>query len=142
MTVGMMWLIAVAVFLVLEGITYQLVSIYLAVGAIGGMVTYLLGFGVGAQTAVFVVISALLLAVLRPVSMKLVKKEKLKTNVDGLVGKKVYITKEVNNLEGSGEGKVNGALWSVKSADDTIIKKDTAAVIERIEGVKLVVKGE
>ena len=70
------------------------------------------------------------------------KNRTLKTNADSLIGKKVYITKDVNNIEGSGEGRINGADWSVRSSDGSVITKGTSAVVERIEGVKLIVREE
>lgn len=142
MTQGIIWFIAVVVFLLLEGATYQLVSVYLAIGAVGGLVTYILGFGFAAQMTVFLVLSVLLLCLLRPISLRMMKDKKLKTNAESLIGEKVYITKEVNNIAGSGEGKINGALWTVRSADGNVIPKDTVAVVEKIEGVKLIAKGE
>lgn len=137
---GLVWFIALIAFLILEGVTYQLISVYFAIGAVGGLITYLLGFGPTAQTVVFFVVSIISLGLLRPVSMKLLKNEGIKTNAESLIGEKVYITKDVDNLRESGEGKIKGTYWTVRSADDTVIPKDSVATVERIEGVKLIVK--
>ncbi len=141
-TLGVIWFIAIIVFLILEAVTYQLVSIYLAIGAVGGLVTYMLGFDFIPQMMVFLVLSIILLCLLRPISVKAMKNRTLKTNADSLIGEKVYITKDVNNIEGSGEGRVNGADWSVRSSDGSVIPKGTSAVVEKIEGVKLIVREE
>lgn len=142
LTLGVIWFIAVIVFLVLEAVTYQLVSIYLALGAVGGLVMYILGFEFLPQMIVFLALSIIFLCLLRPISVKAMKNKTLKTNTDSLIGQKVYITKEVNNIEGIGEGKINGADWSVRSSDGSVIPEGVTAVVEKIEGVKLIVREE
>lgn len=142
LTLGVIWFIAVIVFLVLEAVTYQLVSIYLALGAVGGLVMYILGFEFLPQMIVFLALSIIFLCLLRPISVKAMKNKTLKTNTDSLMGQKVYITKEVNNIEGIGEGKINGADWSVRSSDGSVIPEGATAVVEKIEGVKLIVREE
>ena len=39
-----------------------------------------------------------------------------------------------------GEAEINGNLWSVRSINDEIIEKDEIVTVEKIEGVKLIVK--
>ncbi len=140
---GVIWFAAVIVFLIIEGVTYQLVSIYLAAGAVGGLVMYILGFDFMPQMIVFLIVSVLLLILVRPISVKAMKNGgRLRTNTDSLVGKRVYITKTVDNIMDSGEGRVNGSDWSVRSDSGAVIAAGKTAVIERIEGVKLIVKEE
>lgn len=138
---GIMWLIAVAVFVVIEALTYQLVSIWFAIGAAGALVAFVCGAGLPVQIAVFVVVSVVMLAALRPASMKLVSKRRIKTNADELEGKTVLITEEVNNLMGTGAGRVGGMVWTVRSESDEVIPVGSSAKIVRIEGVKLIVEG-
>ena len=140
---GVIWFAAVIVFLIIEGVTYQLVSIYLAAGAVGGLVMYILGFEFMPQMIVFLIVSVLLLILVRPISVKAMKNGgRLRTNTDSLVGKRVYITKTVDNIMDSGEGRVNGSDWSVRSDSGAVIAAGKTAVVERIEGVKLIVKEE
>ena len=104
---------------------------------------YMLGFAFVPQMIVFLAVSVLMLCLLRPISVRMMKRNKeFRTNADSLIGQRVYITKEVNNIAGVGEGKVNGAEWTVRSADDSMIPEGTIAIIERIEGVKLIVRQE
>ena len=140
MDIGFLWIGAVIAFVIIEAATYQLVSVWFAVGSVGGMITYMLGFGFGAQMAVFLILSVITLLCLRPLSMKLLKPKGLKTNADSLVGKEVLITKGVSNVNASGEGKVNGMTWTVRSADGSEINKGDVAVVKKIEGVKLIVE--
>ncbi|MDY3972974.1 MAG: NfeD family protein [Clostridia bacterium] len=134
------WLIGIIVFVVLEAVTYQIVSIWFALGAVGGLIASLTGASFTVQMIVFIAVSVIFLICLRPVSRKLLKSKQEKTNVDSMLGKEVLITKEVDNLSGSGQGKVNGVVWTVKSADNSQIPENDIAVVEKVEGVKLIVK--
>ena len=56
-------------------------------------------------------------------------------------GKTGIVVKDINNIEGKGQVKVNGELWSAFSSDSReIIKENSPVVIEGLEGVKLKVK--
>ncbi|MDO5396358.1 MAG: NfeD family protein [bacterium] len=136
------WLIGVAVFAGIEAVTYQMVSVWFAIGSIGAFLTAYAGLGLNQQLAVFIILSIGTLLLLRPLSMKLLKRHgKTKTNVDALAGREVLITQRVDNRASEGEGRINGLSWTVRSADsDVIIEKGETAIIERVEGVKLIVK--
>ncbi len=140
--IHILWLIGVVVFAVLEGVTYQMISIWFMFGAMGGLIASLVTDSFLAQMVVFLAISILLLAVLRPLSMKLVKNQDFKSNTDGLIGKEVLITQEVSNIKGTGQGKINGMVWTVRSEDDIPLPAGETAKIERIEGVKLIVSAK
>ncbi len=142
MDMSVIWIAAIIVFAVVEVLTYQLVSVWFAIGAVGGLIAHLLGFGFNTQMIVFLAVTVIMLCALRPLSMKRFKPEGLKTNVDNLIGKEVLITEAVNNTQGRGRGSVNGMSWTVRSGDGNEIAENTKAVIERVEGVKLIVKGE
>lgn len=136
----LVWLLGIIAFVILEALTYQLVSIWFAVGALGGLIAKMAGADFNIQMTVFLAISVILLLALRPVSRRLIKTKAENTNVDSLIGSEILITKEVNNTEGMGEGKINGMTWSVRSYDDTVIPESETAVVEKVQGVKLIVK--
>ncbi len=133
-----LWIIAVVVFAVLEMSTIQLVSIWFSVGALVSFIFASLGFGIWHQIFAFLIVSAVCIAFARPLIKKFTTTSA--TNADGLIGKKAVITKDIDNINSLGEAKVNGLLWSARSIDDEIIKKDEVVTIEKIEGVKLIVK--
>lgn len=134
------WLIGIIAFVILEAVTYQLVSVWFALGAVGGLIAAIVGVQFNIQMTVFLIISVVFLLCLRPVSKKLLKTKKEQTNVDSLIGKEVLITKEVDNLHGKGEGKINGMMWSVRSTDNSCILENETAIVENVKGVKLIVK--
>lgn len=140
--IHVLWLIGIVVFAVLEGVTYQMISIWFVFGAVGGLITSLITDSFPIQMTVFLALSVLMLAILRPLSMKLVKNQDFKSNTDSLVGKEVLITQEVSNIKGTGQGKINGMVWTVRSEEDTPLPAGETARIERIEGVKLIVSSK
>lgn len=133
------WLMAVIAFIVLEAVTYQMVAVWFVAGAIGGMMASLVGTSFTVQIIVFLAVSVLFLALLRPVAMKRMNNQKLRTNSDGLVGKSVLITADVSNTLERGEGKLDGKVWSVRTESGEELKAGEVAEVKRIEGVKLIV---
>lgn len=140
MEFNIIWIVAVVLFIVLESVTYQLVSIWFVFGSIGGLIAALCGANFYVQFGVFLSVSLLMLIFLRPVSMKLVKRQDFKSNADGLIGQSVLITEEVSNIKGTGQGKVRGMVWTVRSEEDKTIETGSVVTIKKIDGVKLIVE--
>ena len=134
------WLSAVIVFGILESVTVQFVSIWFAGGALLALISALLGAKAPVQSIIFVISSALLLLLTRPLVKKMTKSDGFKSNADSLIGKAAVITRSSDPLGEGGEAKVGGNLWSVKSADGGVLEKDEIVTVEKIEGVKLIVK--
>lgn len=134
------WLAGIIAFVILEAVTYQMVSVWFALGAVGGLIAAAAGAPFSAQMGIFIGLSFLFLLCLRPVSKKLIKIKKESTNADSLIGKEVLITKEVDNVHGAGEGKINGMTWTVRSSDSSIIKAGETVSVKEIKGVKLIVE--
>lgn len=134
------WIIALIVFLLFEIITLGLTSIWFAVGALAALIAALLHANVTVQVIIFLVVSIMFILVLRPFSRKYFNKTREKTNVDALIGRRGFVTVDINNLKGEGEVNFSGQFWSARSFDDSIIVKDTEVEIVSIEGVKAIVK--
>ena len=64
----------------------------------------------------------------------------VKTNAYSIEGKVGKVIVDIEPIEGKGQVKINGESWSAKSVDDTYIAKDTEVIIEKIDGVKVLVK--
>lgn len=134
-----MWVGLLILFLVLEGSTVALVSLWFAVGSLAAIVAALLGASLGVQVGIFLAVSGVLLALLRPFLRKYIAPSIQKTNVDSLVGRECPVTEDIQNLQSQGQVKVNGMVWSARSTDGRQIPKGTVVRIDRIEGVKLLV---
>ena len=137
---GIVWFIAVIAFVILEAVTVQFVSVWFAGGALCALISELLGAGVAVQWIVFVAASAIILALTRPLVKRLLKKDLAVTGTDMLIGKTAVMTRDTDNMGDLGEAKADGKFWTAKSLDGEPIQKDTVVTIEKIEGVKLIVK--
>lgn len=135
------WLIALGALLLLEGATAQLVSVWFALGALASLIACLLGAPEWLQISLFVLVSAAALVATRPLVKKLVDKKKVATNADRAIGETAVVTQEINNLLGKGLVNLRGVAWTARSDDDgVIIPEGTDVLVERIDGVKLIVK--
>ena len=83
------WLGVLAVLLVIEGLTTALTTIWFAGGALAAAIAAGIGMGIVPQLLLFFCVSLVLLFFTRPAALKLMRKDTEKTNVEGLLGKKV-----------------------------------------------------
>lgn len=135
------WLIAAGVFFIIEMATIGFLVFWLGIGALLAMVTSFITDSIFIQALVFVVTSTLLLIFTRPLVNKFIKIPKeIKTNAYSIIGKKGIVISKINNIEGTGQIKMDGEIWSAKSFADEDIPENTEIEIVEIDGVKAVVK--
>ena len=133
------WLIAAGIFFVVEIATVGFLIFWLGVGAILAMIASFITDNILIQTAIFVISSSLLIPLTKPLVNKYFDDgKKVATNAYSLIGKKGVVIVDINILDGTGQVKVNGEVWSAKA--DTNISKGTEIEILEIDGVKLLVK--
>lgn len=134
------WLIVAGIFFVFEIITVGFLVFWLGIGALFAMITSIFTDNLIIQTAIFVVSSAILIPLTKPIADKFInKKDSISTNSYSLIGKHGVVTMDINPIEATGQVKVNGEIWSAKTEDETSIAKGTEVEILKIDGVKLVV---
>ena len=131
-----LWLGLMVLFLLVEANTVSVVSIWFAVGALVALVASLVGAEIWLQAVLFFVVSAGLLAALRPVVRKYFRPKLTKTNVDAVIGSQGYVTAQIDNLSGKGQVKLGAMEWTARSTDGSIISEGTLVKVDRIEGVK------
>ena len=135
------WLIIAGAFVILEIATMGFLVFWFALGALAALVVSLITDSILIQAIVFLVVSTLLLFATKPLVNKIMPKDSfVKTNSYSIEGKVGRVTIDIEPVEGKGQVKVGGESWSAKSADDTYIPKDTEVIVEKIEGVKVIVK--
>lgn len=134
------WLVFAVAMAVLEACTAQLVSIWFAVGGVAGCITSLITDNVWIQVSVAVVATFITLLATRPLSKRVLNATKTHTNSDRNIGKSGVVVIDIDNTQAVGQVKVGAQIWSAKSADDTVIEKDSKVVVKAIEGAKLVVE--
>ena len=135
------WLAAFVVLIGIEAATMALTTIWFAGGAVAAFLAAVLGASVQVQLVVFLIVSFILLLFTRPLAMRFVNRETVKTNVDGLIGRKAKVIKKIDNNEPSGAAVIDGQEWTARSADDAVtIPVGTHVVIKEVRGVKLMVE--
>lgn len=72
--------------------------------------------------------------------MRYINKNTVKTNVEGLIGKKARITEAVDNDSASGAAVVEGQEWTARSSDGSPIEEGALVEITEVQGVKLMVR--
>ena len=137
------WLVLLVVMLAAEAVTLGLTTISFAAGALAAFLLALAGANLLIQILGFFVVSAILLFAMRPVASKWLNKDRIRTNAESLLGKTAVVTEPINNLAGTGQVQVQGQYWTARAVSDQVqITKDARVVIEKISGVKLIVKEE
>ena len=92
------------------------------------------------QLVVFLVVSALSLAITRPLVKRLRKhRSTVSTNADRLIGQQGIVTKEIKDPFSVGQVKVLGETWSAQS-EITPVKVGAKVEVLEIVGVRLIVE--
>lgn len=135
------WLVVLIISIVVEAISLGLASIWFAGGALVAVIAAALNAPLFVQIILFLAVSLLLLFFTRPVAVKYFNKDRIRTNVESMVGRQAIVISEVNNLQGTGQVTVGGQEWSARSSNDKI-RLAVGAVVQviAINGVKLIVK--
>ncbi|MGN1420268.1 MAG: NfeD family protein [Eubacterium sp.] len=139
-TVYIIWAVAIIVFGIAEAATAQLVSIWFVIGAVAGLISAFCDANLYIQLIVFIAVSVLALVITRPLVKKYIKPKKEHTNADRVLTQEGIVVEEINNTLGKGQVKVDGKLWTARSANGDVIPEGSIVETEKISGVKLIVK--
>ena len=134
------YFVAFAVLLGIELVSYNLVTIWLAISALlTGIYAYFFPQQLVVHIFIFLVLSIILIALTKPMVKKL-KIATEKTNADRIIGCEAVVLEEIQPIQGTGQVKVMGKIWSAKSLTGEPVAKDKTVTVKAIEGVKLVVE--
>ena len=136
---SLIWLGLMLLFLGIESGTVTLVCIWFAGGALAALITSLFTDLLWVQAVVFLAVSCLLLASLRPLVRKFIKPKIVKTNVDSVIGTEGRVTQAIDNVAATGQVKLGAMYWTARSANGENIPEGALVRVERIEGVKVFV---
>ena len=136
---AMIWLVLLVIFLLAEAATVTLVSLWFAAGSLAAMAVSLMGAPLWLQILVFLAVSVLLLAALRPLVRRYLKPRISKTNVDSVIGSQGFVTEAIDNLAACGQVKLGSMYWTARSTSGEPIPIGTRVRADRIEGVKVFV---
>lgn len=134
------WLFLLVILVAGEAITVGLTFIWFAVGAMGGLLTAVLGGEIWLQVVVFLLLSAVTLILVRPAAAKLLTPGISHTNADRVLSQIALVTEEIDNIAETGQVKLFGQVWTARSENGDVIPTQSRVRILRIEGVKVFVK--
>lgn len=133
------WIIALAVFIVVELATVGLSSVWFALGALAALLAAAFTAPLWLQIVLFVAVSALALALVRPILVEKLSPRRSATGFDRVMEMIGVVTEDIDNIAGTGKVKVDGKIWTARSYDGRPIPTGAHVRIECIEGVKLIV---
>lgn len=134
---AIMWAVLLVVFVAAEALTVSMVSVWFAFGAVAAMIASLLNADLWLQVVVFVMVSGIMLALLRPLSKKYLKPQIQATNVDALIGVIGIAEEDVDAM--NGRVKLGDVTWSARSDSDRTLPAGSYVRIARVQGNKLYV---
>ncbi|MCH7879667.1 MAG: NfeD family protein [candidate division Zixibacteria bacterium] len=138
-TMFWIWLAAALLFLIIEVTMPGLIFVCFSTGAIGAAIyaqftpdDYLI------QTALFGGITITLIPLTRRFAKQISLSGTPKSNVDALVGQPAIVVKDIDPVEGVGQIRVEGEIWSANA--DSVIATGSMVTVEKVEGNRLFVR--
>ena len=135
------WLVVLVVLLVIEIATLGLTTIWFAGGSLIAFLVSLFGGPLWLQILLFLVVSLLLLYFTRPFAVKYINRDRVRTNVNDIVGRRAVVRERIDNLNAAGLVSINGMDWTARSENESVIIEEGAeVVVTAVRGVKVIVK--
>ena len=136
-----LWLVVLIVSIGVEVATLGLTSIWFAGGAVVAVIVAAFHGPVWLQILLFFAVSLLLLFFTRPIAVRYFNRDRVRTNVESMIGRQAIVTSEIDNLQGIGQVTVGGQEWSARTEGDGLnLQPGTVVDIVAVNGVKLIVK--
>lgn len=135
------WVAVVAISLIVEFATMEMVSLWTAVGGVCALILAACEVGFEIQLIVFFGVSIILLLSLRKITIKYLLKNTQKVGTERVIGTKTKLLSEITNDE-PGTIKVNGVVWSATTDNGEPLAANTIVEIVEIRGNKFIVKKE
>jgi membrane protein implicated in regulation of membrane protease activity len=141
MDAWVIWLIAAAIFGVGEILTLGFFLAPFAVGALIAALVAAVGGGTVVSWAVFLVVSVIMLAALRPVARSHRRQPaQLRTGTAALVGRPAMVVERIANDEGVGAVRLDGEMWTARAYDeDEVIEAGKRVQVIEIRGATALV---
>lgn len=135
------WLVVLIVAIAVEVATLGLTSIWFAGGALAALIIAAFSLPVWLQILVFLAVSLALIVFTRPLAVKYFNKDRVRTNVESLIGRQAIVVSEVDNLQGIGQVTVGGQEWSARTEEGQKgLAVGTVVEVVAVSGVKLIVR--
>ncbi|MBR6530297.1 MAG: NfeD family protein [Clostridia bacterium] len=136
----LLWGCLMLVFLLVEALTPQLLSVWFAVGALAALVATLLGAAFWLQILVFVLVSVAVVFLGYPLTKKFRLRTEERLNANRIIGRHGIVVQTVDKVQGTGQVRIDSEIWSAKTEEEEPIFEGARIRVRRIEGVKAVVR--
>ena len=135
------WLILAGIFVIFEMIIpTDFLIFWLGIGAAITSICSIFIDNITIQIGLFCISSVLLIFCTKPFIKKFTKNSaNMPTNAYSSIGKTGIVISDIDPISGKGQVKIGNEVWSAKSTNQEIIKKDTIIKVDSIEGVKVLV---
>lgn len=137
---AIVWIAAIVIFGVVEGLTAGLTSIWFVLGGVAGLIADVCGAQIWLQVVLFFVVSIVALVATRPLVAKYAARNTIATNADRVLGATARVTETIDNTVPTGAVYVDGKTWSARSESGALIPADALVRVTRMEGVRLFVE--
>ena len=134
------WVVMATILAIAEIFNTGFFVISFSAGAAIAAVAAYAGFAPLEQLAVFVVVSAIALLLVRPLANRISNPNTLPVGTDRLLGKEGIVLETVDPARGSGVVRIGHEPWSADSIDGTPIAAGTMVLVESVEGTHLKVR--
>ena len=100
------WLAVIIISVAVEAFTLTLCGIWFAAGGVAALIAASLSVGLMGQWIVFIVFSALLLVLVRPLCRRFLGSRQQATNADRIIGQTAVVTEPIDNILETGAVKI------------------------------------
>ncbi len=134
------WLLVAVGFGVAEALTLSLFLAPFAVGALAGTVASAAGADLLPSSAVFAVVTAVSMLLLRPVARRHLRQPSTtRTGTDALVGRTALVLQPLGGPEGLGQVRLDGEVWTARTDGLAEIPVGSTVTVLEIRGATAVV---
>ena len=135
------WLSAFVLFLIIEAIGTDLVTVWFALGSVLALIiSFIPGVSWWVELIVFVVVAGACLLLVRPLARKYLRGQIVKSNADSLIGKKGMLLEKIDAFH-RGAVQIGDVKWTAVGIDDNSkIEEGKVVEIIAISGNKLIVR--
>ncbi len=136
-----LWMIAGLILLIMELISTGFLMVCFGASAlVTSILVYIFDFSLSAQLISFGIFSVLALLLLRPLMIKWLHREPVKSCIDALVGRELVMEQDFDTNVRYVEQKIAGDVWRVRSANGEAIVKGSKVKIVAREGLVLLLE--
>lgn len=136
---SIVWFVIIVLTIIIEILTVDLTTIWFTVGAIISLILSAFDVPVIVQIIVFLVVSIALIVTVGKWTRRFFNKKTTPTNIGEAIGQEIVILKDADEFN-YGEGKYKGLFWTIAVEHGESVKAGDVAVVEKVDGNKLVVK--